>query len=245
MGILSTLNIIDIVILLILLLSLISGMYKGFLSSFLSTLGFGGAVVVAYKFSPQLANLFQSNNGLMNSLSYYLGAPELLAKLADTSVGEASRNSALLSDATNRLSNLPQALVTAFRDNVTSQLFSKLNLTNLGDYLSQTIIVSLVYVISFLLIFALCYVLASLIVNLFNNLLRFPLLKHFDWLLGGVFGLARGAVITMLVLTVVPMLLSLMDLNILDDFIASSKLASYFTSTEALSRIISQGFLVK
>ena len=245
MEIFANLNIIDIVILAILLLSLVSGMYKGFLSSLLATLGFGGAAVVAYKFCPQLANLFQSNNGLMNSLSYYLGAPELLSKLAETSVGEAARNPDILSQAVAKLTSLPQALISAFKDNVSSQLFSTLNLTELGDYLSQTLIVSLVYVVSFLLIFALCYVLALLVVNLFNNLFRFPLLKHFDWLLGGIFGLARGAVIAMLALTVIPMLLSLMDLDILDEYIAASSLAPYFTSTQALAKIISQGFLVK
>ncbi|MGI6172817.1 MAG: CvpA family protein [Christensenellales bacterium] len=239
------LNIIDIVILAILLLSLVSGMYKGFLASFLATLGFAGAAVGAYLLCPKLANLFQSNNGLMNSLSYYIGADELLSKLADSPVTQAVQDSTLLSSATASLTTLPNAIVTAFRDNVVNQLFSTLNLSSLGDYLSQTVVVSLVYVISFLLLFAACYILALLVVNLFNNIFHFPLLRRFDWLLGGLFGLARGAFITILVLTVIPMLLSLMDLNILDDLIASSKFAAYFMNDNVLKGIISLGFAAK
>ncbi len=101
------------------------------------------------------------------------------------------------------------------------------------------------YVVSFLLLFAACYILALLVVNLFNNIFHFPLLRRFDWLLGGVFGLARGAFITILVLTITPMLLSLMDLNILDDLIASSKFAAYFMNDNVLKGIISLGFAAK
>ena len=38
------------------------------------------------------------------------------------------------------------------------------------------------------------YFLATLLVNLLNHVLRFPVLRRIDWLLGGVLGLGRGLV---------------------------------------------------
>jgi uncharacterized membrane protein required for colicin V production len=242
---LAGMNVVDVVILAILLLSMVSGMYKGFISSGLATLGFVGAVAGAILFCPQLANLFQSNNGLMNSLSYYLDAPDLLSKLASTSAAQAASNSTILSQATGALSSLPTSIVDAFKDNVLNQLFNTLNLSSLGDYLSQTIIVSAAYVISFLLIFAACYIVVLLVANLLNNVFHFPLLRHFDWLLGGVFGLLRGAFITMIILSVMPLLLSLLELNVMDKLMAGSQLAHYFTNDSLIRQVISLAFSAK
>ena len=51
----------------------------------------------------------------------------------------------------------------------------------------------------FLLCFIALYVLSCLVVNLLDHVISFPLVRGFDWLLGGLFGLARGLVIVVLV----------------------------------------------
>ncbi|MEG1814015.1 MAG: CvpA family protein, partial [Clostridia bacterium] len=67
-----TFNIVDVVILVVLGISLISGMYKGFLSSGLTTVGFVAAFFGAQTLYPQLSAAVQSNASLMNVLTYYL-----------------------------------------------------------------------------------------------------------------------------------------------------------------------------
>ncbi|MEG0986908.1 MAG: CvpA family protein [Clostridia bacterium] len=238
-----TFNIVDVVILVVLGISLISGMYKGFLSSGLTTVGFVAAFFGAQTLYPQLSAAVQSNASLMNVLTYYLDAPSMFKTvgLAEQSVVGASQ-SGLLTQAVAELKTLPNAILTTFQSNVDRQVFSSLDFGTLGDYLNQTILVAVINVIAFLLLFAIAYLLVLLLVNLFNNVFHFPLLKHFDWLLGGAFGLVRGGVIVALLLSVVPMALSVVNLTVLDQIVAQSQLAAYFPTDFAIADIIVKAF---
>lgn len=88
-----TLNIVDYVILAILGLSLVAGMYRGFLASGLTTAGFVAAFFGAQALYPQLSTAIQSNQGLMDTLTYYLDASSMFttANLAERSVVGAPR----------------------------------------------------------------------------------------------------------------------------------------------------------
>jgi uncharacterized membrane protein required for colicin V production len=57
--------------------------------------------------------------------------------------------------------------------------------------------------------FALIYVIVTLFVNLLNHVISFPVLRRVDWLLGGVFGLLRGAVVAMLLFVVANYIISM------------------------------------
>ena len=70
-----TLNIVDYVILAILGLSLVAGMYRGFLASGLTTAGFVAAFFGAQALYPQLSTAIQSNQGLMDTLTYIWTPP--------------------------------------------------------------------------------------------------------------------------------------------------------------------------
>ena len=66
------LNLLDITILVILAFYLISGMYRGFITSLLGTLGFVGAWFGAQQLYPRVAQLALSNQSLMAVLNQYL-----------------------------------------------------------------------------------------------------------------------------------------------------------------------------
>jgi uncharacterized membrane protein required for colicin V production len=83
---------------------------------------------------------------------------------------------------------------------------------------------------------------ALLVVNLLNNVFRFPLLKHLDWLFGGLFGLARGVIVVMLLLDVAPMVLSMLPFAEVQTLLGASTLAQRLTSNFAVSTIISMAF---
>ena len=240
-------NIVDIILYSVLALSVISGMYKGFITSGLAMVGFGAAWYGALSLFSRLAELALGNRELMSMLEYYMDPSSLFktASLAATPVADAVSNvgtgSSLLNQALQEL-NFPQVIETAFKNNVSNQSFAGLNLSTMADYLGQTIWVSAINVLAFILIFVVCYVVVLLVVNLLNNVFRFPLLRHMDWLFGGLFGLARGVIVVMLLLDVAPLILSMLPFKEVQTLLDASTLAQRLTSNFAVSTIISMAF---
>lgn len=239
------LNLVDIVILGLLLLSLVAGMYKGFISSGLTTVGFVAAFFGAQSFYPQLSTAIQSNTSLMNVLGYYLDASSMFTtkQLGDVVVSGAAQSGQLAQAVSDlKAIKMPDAIVTAFQSNVTKEVFSNMGFNTFTQYLNQTIWSAAMDVASFLLMFFVSYLLVVLIVSLLNNVFHFPLLRHFDWLLGGAFGLVRGAVIVALVLAVIPMAMSLVKIDVVEKLINDSVIASYFPKDFAIADIIVKAF---
>ncbi len=246
------LNIVDILIVAVIGLSVVSGMYKGFISSMLAAAGFVGAGFGAWNLYPQLANVILQNNSLMDVLKYYLNVDSLFksSTIANMPVSQVLSDASVLKQAIGELTNVPAVITEAFRLNVTGQLFSTRTengmvvpwLNDFSDYLNQTIWASAINVLSFIVLFIILYIIASLLVNLLNNVFHFPVLRHFDWVLGGAFGAARGYVIMMLILAVVPMILTVVDLEQINDMVAASQLMQYFPTNFAIPDIVKLAF---
>lgn len=246
------LNIVDILIVAVLGLSVVSGMYKGFLSSMLAAVGFVGAWFGSMYLYPQLAKVVLSNNSLMDVLKYYLDVGTMFKTpaLGATLVSGVTGDAATLNIAIGELSSLPTVVTEAFRNNVIGKVFSTRVeagasvpwLSTFTDYLNQTIWVSVINVVAFIVLFVVLYVIASLIVNLLNNVFHFPMLSHFDWLLGGLFGALRGYVIMILILAVLPMILTVVNLKEINEMVAASQLMPYFPANFAIPDIIKAAF---
>ena len=232
-------NMIDIIILAILAFSLISGMHKGFITSTLALVGFCGAWIGAYASYGYLVNAVQQNEGLLNFLQGLVGAADLFKTkaLADLEVAAASAvdiDTAVGEIGIPLISNL-------FRENVLGQVFANDGLTKMSEYLTQTLLSSVLNVVSFIIMFAVVYAAVLLLVNLLNNVFRFPALKHLDWLLGGIFGLVRGAVIVMLIFAVVPTLCSAlesMEINLLTEVVNESKIGAVLNENNLVSNVL-------
>ena len=200
-------NLLDVVILAVLAFYLISGMYRGSITSLLGTAGFIAAWVGAQRFYPQVAQLALSNQTLMAVLNQYLEPESFFAahQQAMTAVSEviAGGEAAIQSAIASVSSNL-SVISKAFEANVRSQMFQNLGITTLADYLDQTIWQAVFNVAAFVLCFIALYVLASLVVNLLDHVISFPLVRGFDWIIGGVLGLVRGLVVVILVLNLLP-----------------------------------------
>ena len=229
-------NVMDIAIMAILGVSVIAGMYRGFLASGLHTAGFIGAWFAAKMTYPQLATAVLSNRALMGVLSNYLEPESFFATPAIAGMNVAD---AITSGQLNTIADTVAAKMPFIRDpfvkNVQSFAFTNLNISTLSDYLDQTVWTGLFNVISFLLIFALAYAVISLVVNLFNHVFNFPSLRFFDRILGGVFGLVRGAVVVVLALTLLPMVMNMFMPDLMAQFTAESKLMGIFTTFDFMS----------
>ena len=224
-------NLLDVVILAVLAFYLISGMYRGSITSLLGTAGFIAAWVGAQRFYPQVAQLALSNQTLMAVLNQYLEPESFFSShaAAMTTVAEViSGGEAAIQNALASVSPTLSVISKAFEANVRSQVFQNLGITTLADYLDQTIWQAIFNVAAFLLCFIALYVLTMLIVNLLDHVISFPLIRGFDWLVGGLLGLVRGVVVCILVLYLLPAVAQ----------IVSPEFAQNITSTSVLMNFV-------
>lgn len=239
-------NVVDIIILLILGYSLLAGMYKGFIASGLSLLGFVAAWFGAYFSYTTLMNVALSNSTIMGFCSNLLEPDNFLGQNASKLASEMAGTEAFQSIAASVKDQIP-LIGDAFTKNVDTQafagqVFGSTQLTTLSQYLDQTVWTAVFGVLSFIVMFALIYVVVTLFVNLLNHVISFPILKRVDWLLGGIFGLLRGAVVAMLLFVVANYILSmfLTDNSGINEVLQGSRLLKF---ADGLSFIRVEGLL--
>ena len=232
------LNLLDITIIVILAFYLISGMYRGFITSLLTTIGFVGAWFGAQQLYPRVAQLALSNQTLMAVLNQYL-EPETFFESHSQAVSTVSEviagGEAAIQNAVSAVSAKLSVVSKAFEANVRAQMFQRLGINTLADYLDQTIWQAAFNVGAFILCFIALYVLACLVVNLLDHVISFPLVRGFDWLLGGIFGLARGLVMVVLVLCLLPAIVEIVSPDFAESLRTGSVLYSYVTQMDFLN----------
>ena len=114
-------------------------------------------------------------------------------------------------------------------------MFQRLGINTLADYLDQTIWQGVFNVAAFVLCFVALYVLVSLVVNLLDHVVSFPLVRGFDWLLGGIFGLVRGLVVVVLLLCLLPAIVQVVSPEFADNLTTGSSLYSFITQIDYMS----------
>ena len=232
------LNLLDITIIVILAFYLISGMYRGFIASLLGTVGFVGAWFGAQQLYPRVAKLALSNQTLMAVLNQYL-EPETFFESHSQAMSTVSEviagGEAAIQSAVAAVSSKLSVISKAFEANVRAQMFQRLGINTLADYLDQTIWQAVFNVGAFILCFIALYVLACLVVNLLDHVISFPLVRGFDWLLGGIFGLARGLVVVVLVLWLLPAIVEIVSPEFAENLRTGSVLYSYVSQMDFLN----------
>jgi len=223
-------NIIDILVLVVLGFSLFAGMHKGFIASFLSTLGLIGSWFGAQRLFPILAEQVLGNSTLMGVLSTYLEPASFFDGINVSGVTAQTTVQELLSkgtDAVNGVASFIGQKVPFIKDalakNISSEAFAELNIHTLADYFDQTLWQGVFNVIAFVVAFFVLYFVATLLVNLINHVARFPMIRKVDWLVGGLFGLVRGVVISALLLAVLEPVLSAFSMELMTSLRDGSK----------------------
>ena len=218
-------NIVDILLLAVLVFSLLSGMYKGMITSGLATAGFFGSWFGAKLIYERIANLALSNTTLMAVLNQYLEPETFFASKTQAAM--------TVSEVVSGGEAAIQEAVATVGSKI-SVAFANLNITTLSDYLDQTIWQAVFSVVAFIVAFIVIYAIVMLLVNLLDRVIRFPVLRMFDWLVGGVFGLARGLVVAVLLMTIVPSVISLISPELTQNLLDGSRLYSYVNQLDFL-----------
>jgi uncharacterized membrane protein required for colicin V production len=220
-------NLIDLFIILIVAIAVLEGVYRGFINSVSRIGAFFLSWITAFLFSPALAGFAQNQKDFFNYLITYVDVTEQLgnienAKLLVGQIKETDLN-AIISNA-----NLPQPFPALIKDNVVNKAFESKGLTTLGQYANETIVCTIVNILCFLAIFLIATFLFIFIINALDRTLRFPVLRQFDGLLGGGFGLILGCFTLFVVFLVVPIILVMMEVKLVSDYLNSSFLGSFF-----------------
>ena len=82
--------------------------------------------------------------------------------------------------------------------------------------------------ISFVLLFLFTYVVASLLVTLVNRVFNFPVLRILDGVVGGALGLARAFLLLMVLVTMIPLAVNMLQIDLITDMVEQSTLLNLF-----------------
>lgn len=231
-------NAVDYVVLGLLGLSVLFGFYRGFVSSVLNTGGCLISLLLSFVAYPHVAGFIQGNEELVRTLLHYTDASSRLGDLQLSITNVANLTQAKIAEIISKV-QLPAPLDTLLQVNLEQQVYAaNAGIDTVADYVSQTILTASINIICFLLCFALIYLALALLVNLIKAIFRFPVLKQLDWLAGGIFGFLRGMLICYAVFALVPLVLTIVPVDMISELFEQSTLAPIFNNGNLILSIM-------
>lgn len=234
-------NIVDYIILGVVGASLLFGLYKGFVSSLLGLVALFVSMFAAYALGPSLAAAILKNETVVDTLIHYTDASSRLGDLGLSLQSVSGLDASAIADIVSR-AKLPLPFDSLLSSNIAQQVFASIGSVNVSDYINQTIVSSVVSVLSYIVTFILAYLAMTLLCGLVGYVFRFSALKHLDALLGGVFGVARGVFLVYVLFALVPILMIVMPFEEFGALIQASQLGAALYQSNIVTTIL-QGHL--
>ena len=197
-------NIIDWIILGILGISVLIGLYRGFIASVASMGGSLLSLAASFWLSPKLVEVIRKSPDLIRTLMSYADATSRLGDLNLSQTAVSTLSGSGIAEVLNRVS-LPAPLATLLRNNLENQAFASAGLTKVGDYVSQTIAGAILNVLCYVVCFIGLMIVFHFVLNFLKVLFKFPVLRQMNSLVGGVFGLLRGALVCFVAFALLPL----------------------------------------
>ena len=230
-------NIVDIVILGILGLSILIGLYRGFISSVASVGGSVLSLLGSFWLSPKLVEAIRSNPEWIQTLMSYTDASSRLGDLSLSLTNVSTLNAGGIAEILERV-NLPAPLSTLLKTNLEKQVFAPSGLTQVGDYVSQTIVGAILNVICYIICFLALMLVFHFVLNFLKVVFRFPVLKQLNSLVGGVFGLLRGVLLVFVAFALLPLVQTMVPIEGIGELVDQSALAPLFNSGSLILSIM-------
>lgn len=233
-------NAVDYVILGIIGISVLFGLYRGFISSVLNV-GCGlMSFLLSFVVGPKLATYVQSNEELIRTLLHYTDASSRIGDLETAITNVANLGAQGINSVLNKV-QLPAPLDTLLQVNLENQVYATSGLSTVSDYVSQTILQASINIICFIVSFLVLYIVLAIVLNLLKAVFRFPVLKQLDGLAGGVFGVLRGLLICLALFTLLPLVQTVLPLDMVTELIDQSTLAPIFSNGNLILAIMNGG----
>ncbi len=233
-------NIVDYVVIGIVGLSVLFGFYRGFVSSVLNTGGCLLSFGLSFLLYPKLADIIRGNTELVRTLMHYTDASSRIGdlELAISNVAAMTREG--IAQVISKVS-LPPPLDALLLNNLETQAYASAGVSSVSDYVSQTLMNACINILCFVVCFVVLFILISIIVNALKAIFRFPVLKQLDWLVGGGFGFLRGLLICYAAFAIVPLVLTVVPMDLISELLDASSLAPLFNNGNLILAIMNGG----
>jgi len=229
---------VDLVILLILAIALLAGYYRGVvyaaISLGLSILSFGLALLLC----TSLSGAFQKRQTLYEMMLYYFEGYEYIN---ETSVELVHVSASQIGDkelsVVVKNANMPVPFDRAVTNNVKRLVYESRGIYSLGDYFNQTIVDTVLNILSLLLLFLIFRLGLGFILRLIDfGADGLPQLRRFDPLISSGIGLLHGMFLVFVLFMAVPILLVVVPR--LEVFLQESLLGEFLYRGNLLLRMV-------
>ena len=229
---------VDLVILLILAIALLAGYYRGVIYSAInlgvSILSF----VMALLLCTTLSSVVQKRQSLYEMMLYYFEGYEYInetsVELVHVSVSQIGEKELAV---VVKNADMPSPFDSAITGNVKKQVYEDRGIYSLGDYFNQTIVDTVLNIISLLLLFLIFRLLFGFVLRLIDfGAAGLPRLKQFDVPLACGIGLLHGVLLVSVLFMFVPLMLVVVPR--LSKFIDGSLLGGFFYRGNVLLRMV-------
>ena len=229
---------VDLVILLILAIALLAGYYRGVIYSAInlgvSILSF----VMALLLCTTLSGVVQKRQSLYEMMLYYFEGYEYInetsVELVHVSVSQIGEKELAV---VVKNADMPSPFDSAITGNVKKQVYEDRGIYSLGDYFNQTIVDTVLNILSLLLLFLIFRLLFGFLLRLIDfGAAGLPRLKQFDVPLACGIGLLHGVLLVSVLFMLVPLMLVVVPR--LSKFIDGSLLGGFFYRGNVLLRMV-------
>ena len=229
---------VDLVILLILAIALLAGYYRGVIYSAInlgvSILSFFMALILC----ASLSSMVQKQQSIYEMMLYYFEGYEYInetsVELVHVSASQISEKelSVVVKNA-----NMPSPFDKAVANNVKKLVYQSRGIYSLGDYFNQTLVDTVLNIMSLLVLFLFFRLLFGFILRLIDfGASGLPRLKRFDVPLACGIGLLHGIFLVFVVFMLVPLMLVVVPR--LSAFIDNSLIGGFFYRGNLLLRMV-------
>ncbi len=215
----------------------LAGLYKGFIWN-LATLGVSIiALLAAYLLMGPVSQAFVKDKGLYNAMLSYTEGSEAIydVELVDRDIASLSNEE--IDEVINR-ANLPFPLDERVRENIMNEAFKSSGITTLGDYFNESLVLSVINIISFILVYLILRVVLTFVVSWLDYSLKFPCLRIFDGPVGGAIGIVRGFIDISVLFMLVPIVLTVLPFDVIEELISKSAIASFLHKSNIFFKLI-------
>ena len=229
---------VDLIILLILAIALLAGYYRGMVYSAIS-LGLSLlSFVMALLLCTTLSGLVQKRQSFYEMMLYYFEGYEYInetsVELVHVSVSQIGEKELAV---VVKNADMPSPFDSAITGNVKKQVYEDRGIYSLGDYFNQTIVDTVLNIISLLLLFLIFRLLFGFVLRLIDfGAAGLPRLKQFDVPLACGIGLLHGVLLVSVLFMLVPLMLVVVPR--LSKFIDGSLLGGFFYRGNVLLRMV-------
>ena len=229
---------VDLVILLILAIALLAGYYRGVIYSAInlgvSILSF----VMALLLCTTLSGVVQKRQSLYEMMLYYFEGYEYInetsVELVHVSVSQIGDRelSVVVKNA-----NMPSPFDEAVTKNVKKQVYQRRNIYSRGDYFNQTIVDTVLNILSLLVLFLLFRLVLGFVLRLIDfGAAGLPRLRRLDAPLSCGIGLLHGILLVFIVFMLVPLMLVVVPKLV--KYIDDSVLGGFFYKANLLLKLV-------